>query len=314
MVLQTAEPGIWEGGAVSLDPLRIYTGLLGQIGDIIAFGPTLRRMKELFPNSQITFAVSKRYREAAELLAGLSYIDRIFVTDLYFEKLDARLFQPWERGWPVDLRGEDEVREQRMHDLVLETRPRHPDPAWRQHRHHVAELAIRVRVPGPIDLQTEIAVPCGTVVPRGAGGKIVFHNDPNIDPKKGWPWPLAVEFLRRIGPERVVLLGNPGPEIPGALDLRGTTSLAQAAAIIEACRCFVGIESGPTCIAGALQAPTVALFGSAHRAYPEAVQPVNPRAQYLTVDGPLDQIPPELVEQHTEEVLERFVGKSSDST
>jgi len=53
------------------EPLRIYTGILGQIGDIVMFTATVRRLKELFPDSEITFAVSKKYREAGELVAGL---------------------------------------------------------------------------------------------------------------------------------------------------------------------------------------------------------------------------------------------------
>src|SRR5690348_4084819 len=117
-----------EDGIVSAEPLRIYTGILGQIGDILGFTATVRRIKQLFPNSQITFAVSARYREAGALVAGLSAIDRLFVTEFYFERLTAEKQTPWLLGWPVDLRGDDEVAEQRRHDLVLETRPRHACP------------------------------------------------------------------------------------------------------------------------------------------------------------------------------------------
>src|SRR5438874_1383897 len=98
-----------DWGFVSPEPLRVYTGLLGQIGDIIMFSAALRRIRQLFPNAVITFAVSRKYREAGELVAGLPYADRLFVTQLYFDKLTPPLFQPWERGWPVDFRGDDEV-------------------------------------------------------------------------------------------------------------------------------------------------------------------------------------------------------------
>ena len=111
MLFETAQ--VNETGIVTDAPLRIYTGILGQIGDIVLFTPTVRRLKELFPNAAITFAVSAKYREAGELVAGLPYVDRLFVTELYFEKLTGALFQPWERGWPVDFRGEDEVAEER---------------------------------------------------------------------------------------------------------------------------------------------------------------------------------------------------------
>src|SRR5215831_1177681 len=107
MILETAElPQVYS---VFPESVRIYTGLLGQIGDIIMFSATLRRLKQLFPNSHITYAVSHKYREAGELLAGLPYVDRLFVTQLYFEKLTDRLPPLWQQGWPVDLRGDDEV-------------------------------------------------------------------------------------------------------------------------------------------------------------------------------------------------------------
>src|SRR5579864_9506838 len=97
---ETAEAGIHPGGVVSPEPLRIYTGILGQIGDIVMFSATARRLRELFPRATITLAVSRKYREAGELRAGLPYADRLFVTEYYFDKLSPRLFQPWERGWP----------------------------------------------------------------------------------------------------------------------------------------------------------------------------------------------------------------------
>jgi hypothetical protein len=136
-----AEPGIHPGGVVCHEPLKIYTGILGQVGDIVLFTPTLRRLRQLFPNARITVAVSRKYRGAGELVAGLPYVDRLFVTELYFEKLTPALFYPWELNWPVDLRGEDEVAEEREHDLVLNPRPRHRRRPWWQHAPLVEELA-----------------------------------------------------------------------------------------------------------------------------------------------------------------------------
>src|SRR5579863_9364783 len=112
------------------EPFTIYAGMLGQIGDIVMFSATLRRLRELFPNSTITLAVSQKYREAGELLAGLPYANRLFVTKLYFENLTPEREHAWWRGWPLDLRGEDEVIEERRHDLVLPTRPRHRRMPW----------------------------------------------------------------------------------------------------------------------------------------------------------------------------------------
>jgi glycosyl transferase family 9 (putative heptosyltransferase) len=280
-----------DTGIVSDDPLRIYTGILGQIGDIIMFTATARRIKELFPRSTLTFAVSSRYREAGQLVEGLPYVDRLFVTGLYFERLPGPAYGPWHMGWPVDLRGDDEVAEQRRHDVVLETRPRHRRLRWWEFDHQVAECAHQVGVPGPIDLTTEIRIPTGTCLPPNAAGKVAIHNDPAIDGTKGWPWSYLEQLVKRIGPEQVVLLGGPGPPLPGAQDMRGRTTLAEAAAIIAASRCYIGIDSGLMWIAASLQAQAIGLYGTSYIPAYGAIQPSNPRAVYLQAEGTLDRIP-----------------------
>lgn len=280
---------------LSFEPLRIYTGILGQIGDIVMFTPTLRRLKELFPNSRLTFAVSRKFVEAGKLVAGLPYVDRLFVAQNYFEKLTPRLAQAWHGGWPVDVRGEDEVQAQREHDLVFETRPRSRRVPWWKYAHQVEESAHRIGVPGPIDLQTEIAIPQGTRVTPEADGKIVLHNDPSISAAKAWKWELLADFVRLAGPETVVILGNPGPLIPGALDLRGKTTLAEASAIIARSSCYVGIDSGLMWIAASLKVHAVGLYGTSYIPAYGAIHPKNPRATYLQVEGSLDSISPEQV-------------------
>ncbi len=276
-------------------PLRIYTGIQGQIGDIVMFTATARRIKELFPNSRLTFAVSAKFREAGELVAGLPYVHRLFVSELYFEKLAPEVSVAWELGWPVDLRGDDEIEEQRGYDLVFPTRPRHRRMPWWEFAHQVEETAHMVGVPGPIDRRTEVAVPPGVTIPEEARCKIVFHNDPIIDATKAWPWEYAARFAQGIGPENVVLIGAPGPPLPGVLDLRGQTTLPEAAAVIAACRCYVGIDSGPMWIAGSLQVPVVGLYGTSYIAAYDRIYPENPRAVYLQAEGALDRIPPDAV-------------------
>lgn len=277
------------------EPVKIYTGLLGQVGDIIMFSATVRRIKQIFPNSSITFAVSKKYREAGELIGGLPYVDRLFVTEHYYDLRKDITYGPWHYGWPCDYRGDDELAEQRKHDIVLETRPQHRRMPWWKFDHQVAELAHEVGVPGPIDLRTQIAIPPDTSIPSDAAGRIVIHNDPNIDSTKAWSWEYLNEFVKAVDPENVVLLGNPGPGITDVIDLRGKTTLAEAAAIIQACKCYVGIDSGLMWIAGSLQVPVVGLYGTSYIPAYSAIQPINPCAVYLQVEGSPAEIAPKRV-------------------
>jgi hypothetical protein len=94
--------------------------------------------------------------------------------------------------------------------------------------------------------RTEIRVPtdAGSGLPETALGTLVLHNDPRIDPRKAWSWDKVRRFVAAHPPGEVVLLGHPGPDVDGALDLRGRTTLAQAAAVIRDCRAYVGIDSG----------------------------------------------------------------------
>ena len=293
---QGAAPiGVSSGSPADRAPLKIYTGILGQIGDIVMFTPTVRRLKELFPNSTITFAVSRKYREAGELVAGLPYVDRLFVAESYFERMTVALAPAWFGGWPVDLRGDDEVEEQRRHDLVFETRPRYKRMRWWEQAHQVEASADRIGIPGPIDLQTEIAIPPGTRIPHEIKGKIVIHNDPSISKAKAWDWDSLRMLVHRLGPENIVLLGGPGPEADVAIDLRGKTTLAEAAATIAACDCYVGIDSGLMWIAASLKVPAVGLYGTSYIPAYGAIQPRNPKAEYLQVEGTLDRISVEAV-------------------
>ena len=91
------------------------------------------------------------------------------------------------------------------------------------------------------------------------------------------------------------MLGDPGPPLPGALDLRGRTTLAEAATVLQAARAFLGIDSGLMWMAASLQVPAVGLYGAAYIPRCAAVQPENPHATYLEAENDLASLTPERV-------------------
>ena len=82
----------------------------------------------------------------------------------------------------------------------------------------------------PIDCRTEICIPDGVTPPAGSGGKIALHNDPSTDHRKAWSWDRLGGLVKAVGPEQCVL------------DLRGKTTLAEAAAIIRGLPVFLSAQ------------------------------------------------------------------------
>lgn len=83
---------------------------------------------------------------------------------------------------------------------------------------------------------------------------------------RNWPekyWVVLLHHLLSSG-EKVVLVGSETDykTLPYTLDLRGQTpEFGHLAGVIQRAKCFIGIDSGPMHVAGALKVPRVALFG-----------------------------------------------------
>ncbi|MBU1693361.1 MAG: glycosyltransferase family 9 protein [Verrucomicrobia bacterium] len=112
-------------------------------------------------------------------------------------------------------------------------------------------------------------------------------------PKKNWPIDRFVELARgagrRFGFSSFYLLGEADREIaapleraaPDAVVLR-ETSLTQVAAVLSACRMYVGNDSGITHLAAAVGLPVVALFGPSDEA---CWGPRGPPVRVLKAEG-----------------------------
>jgi len=161
---------------------------------------------------------------------------------------------------------------------------------WWEFDHQVAEMAHMVGVPGPLICRLKSLCQKARLRRAGRMARLCCTTIPRSMPGRQWPWPSVEQLVKRLASDDVVLVGNPGPAVAGAVDLRGQTSLGQVAAIIGAARCYVGIDSGLMWIAGSLGVPTVGLYGTEYVPICRSVQPLNAAAEYLESSASLDQI------------------------
>lgn len=91
------------------------------------------------------------------------------------------------------------------------------------------------------------------------------------DPQKQWPlenFERLIGMIARDFPGRILIIGRPDrwhhevnlSEHPYVIDLKGATTLLEAAAVLSQCRCLVSCDSGPAHLAAAVGTPVIALF------------------------------------------------------
>jgi ADP-heptose:LPS heptosyltransferase/GT2 family glycosyltransferase len=93
---------------------------------------------------------------------------------------------------------------------------------------------------------------------------LAVHVGPTNWKGRDWPverWRLCLAALLKDGWKTILIGHNDGTPFDVSLDLRGTTTLHQSAALIQQCRAFLGIDSLPLHLACAVGTPTVGLFG-----------------------------------------------------
>jgi hypothetical protein len=80
---------------------------------------------------------------------------------------------------------------------------------------------------------------------------------------KEWPQERWLALSRRLSPDlQLVQIGTPSdPPLAGARDLRGRTTLREAAKLLSSSALFLGLESGLQHIAAATLTPSVIIFG-----------------------------------------------------
>lgn len=131
-------------------------------------------------------------------------------------------------------------------------------------RHIAQQMADHLGLTLPADWRPKLAwlSPASTRRPR----QVVVQNSCRAarfaSPAKEWPqhnWRRLVELLDGF---HLLHIGMPeDPPLPGVTDLRGKTSLEDAARLIAESACFIGLESGLMHVAAAAETPSVIVYG-----------------------------------------------------
>lgn len=283
---------------MAIEPERILVIRLSSIGDVVMATPIAEALKARFPKAFLGWAVDKR---CAEVVEGNPFVDEVFVWDrtvrglfrlgrelrrLRFDLVVDAQGQlrsgvlAWLTGAPVRL-GFSDAKEGSRVFLNLRGPRRSP---WRRpqeiYLRLLAPLGVRANLDNfpmrfPVGEEDrawarEFLKRCGLsegeFLALGPGTRVGIK----LWSEERWGR-LAREAKRRFG-LRVVLLGSPaeralceriGRRAPSAVAgvAAGEATLKQSAALIEASRLYIGVDSGLLFVAMAVGTLAVGIFG-----------------------------------------------------
>ncbi|HYL37223.1 MAG TPA: glycosyltransferase family 9 protein [Bryobacteraceae bacterium] len=254
---------------------RILVIRLGSMGDVVAALPAVASLKHSLPHSSITWVIHPRW---SVLLEGNPYLDSVI-------ELDRRTFpglagawralraQPWDLA--VDFQGliksalvASVARPERIYGFAA-AYAREPAASWFYstkvtiQSHHAVERNLDLAAAaGASSILRTFPLPPGAPEGDLPKGDFVLAS-----PLAGWgakQWPLEyygrlAERLRRDCGLPLVL------NVPHPIEAAGVrTHVSSLRGLIHAVRratAIVGVDSGPTHLAAALEKPGVAIYG-----------------------------------------------------
>jgi lipopolysaccharide heptosyltransferase III len=265
-----------------------------RIGDTLLVTPALRAIKAAWPDRAL---VVRAHRDRAPLLAGLPFVDRVDVLPrraFRATHLLARRRFDVAFCWSDDRGLQAYCRRAARRVVAFDTPARIASvgvPRPVQLMHAVDE---RLLLPAALGIAPagkalayvvtprERAWAAGFVASLGAAGSDLVGITLASFPGKAyrdWPVERFAALCRALASEdpklRFVVLGDAASRDRAAalmqalparvIDATARTTLRESAALIERLRLYVGVDTGPTHLAGGLGTPMVALYHCFHR-------------------------------------------------
>lgn len=300
---------------------RILLINVARIGDTLLVTPALRALKETWPDCHLTVWAHKK---RMSVLAHNPHVDALHGFSLGLrlgllftgQKFDLALVYGRDQTClNAALRCAGKVvafADSKWHDTDrLQLVPRPEQPVHAVHERLLLPQAVGADTAN-YRLQYHVtpaekawAAEWLTARVTGRDGKNIIALQLNSFPTKAHrDWPLAsfvtlAERLLEKSPATVFLVVGDHHSASAADTLArkfgesvviaaGAVSLRQSAALMACCQGYVGVDTGPTHLAGALGLPMVALY---HPAYPgRYLQPLQ--HEHLRIIDPFGQVPP----------------------
>lgn len=270
--------------ARGLQPRRIVVVQYGKLGDVLLCTPTVRALRQRYPDAVIHFVVSRSYRAA---LAGNPDLDEVVVHTSNWQTLRAVRAGGYDLG--IDLQGNGwsaallatagvKVRVGRTSGRRRDRLLTHAVPAQRSYSAQFRASVLRVLgieevcLDLVLELDEEVVARTAEAVAGLPGaGPVVALSPAAAFPTRAWPEARWIELgrsLRERGMRPVVMWG------PGEEDLASRiaaasgahrappTRIDELAGWLRACRVHVGCCSGPRHLAVSQRTPTVTVMGA----------------------------------------------------